>query len=150
VTTPLAARLDHGQRRLDGDGAAKKVDDLARRRTRAEYRGDARVFELVGIVLRNRRADDHDNIVGIVRLKAVNDPGNKRHVRARENRYPDGVGVFLNRGLHDLLRCLVQTRSTDRPPSILPRIVRAPSMWSRIRRRPPECWATRSIRPYSE
>jgi hypothetical protein len=39
--------------------------------------------------------------------------GTKGHVRAREDRQPDGVGVLLDHGLHDLLGGLMQAGVDD-------------------------------------
>ena len=51
----------------DGDGAAQEVDDLAGRRARPEDRGHAARLQLVGVVLRDRPADDDEDVVGAVR-----------------------------------------------------------------------------------
>ena len=50
--------------RSGSDGAAQEVDDLAGRRAGAEDRGDALRLELVGVVGRDRPADDDEHVVG--------------------------------------------------------------------------------------
>ena len=40
-------------------------------------------------------------------------PGEQGHMRAGENGQPDGVGIFLDDGLHDLLGRLVQAGVDD-------------------------------------
>ena len=45
--------------------------------------------------------------------KQLGHAGHERHVRAGEDRQSDGVGVLLDRGLHDLLGRLVEARVDD-------------------------------------
>ena len=52
-------------------------------------------------------ADDHEHVLGAVLAEPVEDAGDERHVRARQDRDPDRVGVLLDRRLDDLLRRLV-------------------------------------------
>ena len=49
------------------DCAAEEVDDLARRRARAEHRRDTLRLELVRVVGRDRAADDDEHVLGPVR-----------------------------------------------------------------------------------
>src|SRR5262249_50874215 len=53
-----------------------------------------------------------------VLAQAVEDARHERHVRAGEDRDADGVRVLLDRGLHDLLRRLVQARVDDLHPRV--------------------------------
>ena len=79
-----------------------------RGRARSEDRCDAlpvaRLRRLPGSSLRRARG-----LVCLVRPQALDDAGHERHVRPRENRDADRVGVFLDRGLDDLLRSLMET-----------------------------------------
>src|SRR5206468_8925643 len=51
----------------------------------------------------------------------VQQAGQQRHVRAREDGESDGVGIFLNRGIRDHLRGLVQPRVDDLEPRVAQR-----------------------------
>ena len=93
--------------------AAQEIDDRARRRARGEDLGDAEPLELVGVLRRNRAADDDEDVTRVVLAETLYDPRHQRHVRARENRDPDRVRVLLDRGLDDLLRRLVEARVDD-------------------------------------
>ena len=55
-------------------------------------------------------ADGDEHVVDALLVQQLDDPRHERHVRAREDRQPDGVGVLLDDGLDDLLRRLVQAR----------------------------------------
>ena len=50
---------------------------------------------------------------GIVALQLLDDEREERHVRAGEDREADAVGVFLDRGLHDLLGRLEESGVDD-------------------------------------
>ena len=73
----------------------------------------AQPLELVGVLRRDRAADDDEDITRVVLAETLYDPRHQRHVRARENRDPDRVRVLLDRGLDDLLRRLVEARVDD-------------------------------------
>ena len=62
---------------------------------------------------RDRAADDHEHVVGALVAQQLEDARHERHVRAREDRDADRVGVLLHDGLDDLLRRLVQARVDD-------------------------------------
>ena len=64
----------------------------------------------LGILVGDRAADDDEHVLGPVLAQPVEDPRDERHVRAGEDRDANGVRVLLDRGLHDLLRGLVETR----------------------------------------
>ena len=57
---------------------------------------------------RDRAADDDEHVLGLVRAQPVEDAWHERHVGAREDGHADGVGILLDRRLHDLLRRLVE------------------------------------------
>ncbi len=63
--------------------------------------------------LRDRSADDDEHVVAPVLAETVEDLGHERHVRAGEDRDPDGVGVLLHGRLDDLLRRLVEAGVDD-------------------------------------
>ena len=63
--------------------------------------------------LRDRAADDDEHVLEPLGLEPVEDPRDERHVRAREDRDADRVGVLLERGLDDLLGRLVQAGVDD-------------------------------------
>ena len=50
------------------------------------------------------------HVAGVLLAQQLDDPRDERHVRAREDRQADGVGVLLQHRLDDLLRRLVQAR----------------------------------------
>ena len=53
--------------------------------------------------------DRDDDVVDALLGEQLHDPRHERHVRARQNRQTDGVGVLLDHGLDDLLGRLVKT-----------------------------------------
>ncbi len=71
--------------------------------------GDTTCDQLGGIVGRDRSAHDDEHVVGLVRSQPLDDPRHEGHVRARQDRDPDGVGVLLDRRLDDLLGGLMET-----------------------------------------
>ena len=60
-------------------------------------------FKLGDIVGRNRAAHQHEDIPRPALTEHADDPRHERHVRPREDRDPDGVGILLDRRLDDLL-----------------------------------------------
>src|ERR671928_194691 len=56
------------------------------------------------VVRGDRAADDDQHVAGFVLAQEVDDARDERHVRAREDRDADRVGVLLDRRLDDLLR----------------------------------------------
>ena len=80
------------------------------------------LLQLLGVLGRNRPAEHDQHVLGTVLAQPVEDARDERHVRAREDRDADRVRVLLDRGLDDLLRCLVEagvdhlhTRVAERP-----------------------------------
>ena len=71
------------------------------------------LLQLGDVLLRDRAAHHEHDVAGALLVEQLGDPRHKRHVRAGEDRQPDGVGVLLEHGLHDLLRRLVQARVDD-------------------------------------
>src|SRR5215467_7679371 len=82
--------------------AFDEVDDLLQWCAGCEDLAHAGVFEALGILRRNRSAAEKYDIARIAAFQLLDDERKERHVRAGKNREPDAVGVFLNRGLHDL------------------------------------------------
>src|SRR2546426_4357006 len=64
--------------------------------------------------------EDHD-LAATFLPQQVQQAGQQRHVRAREDGESDGVGIFLNRGIRDHLRGLVQSRVDDLEPGVAQR-----------------------------
>ena len=56
---------------------------------------------------------EDEHVAEVAGAQLVHHPGEQREVRAAEQRQPDGVDVFLQRGLGDLLGRLVQTGVDD-------------------------------------
>ena len=79
----------------------------------SEDLGNASLLQLVGVLFRDRPADDDEHVLRAVLLQPVENPRDERHMRTREDRDADRVGVLLNRGLDDLLRSLVEPRVDD-------------------------------------
>ena len=78
-----------------------------------EHRGDALLAQRVRVGPRDRASDDHEHVVGALRAQQLQDARHERHVRAREDRDADRVGILLHDGLDDLLRRLMQARVDD-------------------------------------
>ena len=78
-----------------------------------EHRGHALLAQRVGVGSRDRAADEHEHVVGALAAQQLEDAGHERHVRAREDRDADGVGILLDDRLDDLLGRLVQPRIDD-------------------------------------
>ena len=55
-------------------------------------------------------AAEHEHVVEPALAQLVHHPREQRHVRARQHRQADGVGVLLQRGLGHLLGRLEQAR----------------------------------------
>ena len=85
------------------------VHDFGHAGAWCEDRGHSHRCQWRSIGLRNDAAAEDDDVVRSLSLQEVDDPRKQRHVRAREDRQADRVGILGERGAHDLLRCLVQT-----------------------------------------
>src|SRR5215471_4491765 len=96
-----------------GDSAFQEIDDLGRRRAGPEDAGDAELAQALGVLVRNRAADDDHHVLGAVLAQELEDARHERHVRAGEDGDPHRVSVLLDRGLDDLLRRLVEARVDD-------------------------------------
>src|SRR5207248_7724058 len=90
------------------DAGPEERDDVAGRSTGREDLRDAELLELGDVGSRDRPAYDHQHLAGAALAQQLDDPWHERHVRAGEDRDPDGVGILLDRGLDDLLRRLVE------------------------------------------
>src|SRR5215216_1871975 len=63
-------------------------------------------------------ADEHEDIFGLVLFEQLDYARDERHVGAREDGDADGIGVFLDCCLDDLLRGLVEARVDDLHPGV--------------------------------
>ena len=70
-------------------------------------------LQLLGVVRRDRAADDHQDVVRAGVPQPVDDAGHERHVRTGEDRDADRVRILLDRRLDDLRRRLVKARVDD-------------------------------------
>ena len=71
--------------------------------------GDTDLFELGDIGDGDDSTAEHHHFIESPLPEELEDTGKERHVRAGEQREADGIGIFLQGGLGDLLRRLVQT-----------------------------------------
>ena len=74
-----------------------------------EHLRDAELLQLGDVVVGDRPADNQHHVLRALAPEQLGDPRHERHVRARQDREPDRVGVLLKHGLDDLLGRLVQT-----------------------------------------
>ena len=74
---------------------------------------DAQLLELGDVGVGDDAAAEDDDVARVALGEQLDDPREQRHVRAGEDRQPDGVGVLLDRRLDDLLRRLVQAGVDD-------------------------------------
>src|SRR4029078_5026772 len=79
---------------------------------------DAGALELGDVVGRDDAAAEHQDLTGAALAELLHDPWEERHVRARVAREPDRVGVFLDRGLGDLLGCLMESGVSELSPRV--------------------------------
>src|SRR5262245_46972357 len=86
------------------------LHDLRKRRTHREHAAHAEGQQRLD-VLRGDGPADHDvDVGGALRAQSFQDTAGERQVRAREDRQPHHVHVFLNRFLHDLLGGALEPR----------------------------------------
>ena len=71
------------------------------------------LLQLVRVVVRDRPADDDDDVVRALGGEQLDDARHERHVRAGEDRDADRVRVLLDRRLDDLLGRLVEAGVDD-------------------------------------
>ena len=101
-------------RRHPATACAFRYSTMAGRRgARREYHRDALRAQRLGVRARDRAADDHEHVVGPLVAQQLEDARHERHVRAREDRDADHVGVLLDDGLDDLLGGLMEARVDD-------------------------------------
>ena len=93
--------------------APQEVDDLGSGAPGVKISATPCSLSATTSSLRDRAADDDEHVLRAVLAQAVEDPRDERHVRAGEDRDPDGVRVLLDRRLDDLLRRLVEARVDD-------------------------------------
>ncbi len=87
--------------------------DLGQRRSGREDPSDAQGLEAGDVVVGYDPADHQQHVLAALGLEKVDDARDEDTMRAREEREPQGVGVFLNDRLDDLLGRLVQPRVDD-------------------------------------
>ena len=87
--------------------------DGCKRRARREERGDTDLLERGDVVIGDDAAAEHHHVAEAPLAQQLQHPAEQRHVRAREQREPDGVGVLLQRRLRHLLGRLVQAGVDD-------------------------------------
>ena len=85
----------------------------AERRAGREDPGDAQRFEPGDVVVGDDPADQQQHVLAALGLEEVDDARDEHEVGTREQREPEGVGVFLDDRLDDLLGRLVQTGVDD-------------------------------------
>ena len=88
-------------------------DDVVGARARREDLCDAELLELGDVVFRNDPAAEHRYVAAALLLQLGEDLREQRHVRAREDRQPDGVDVLLHGRLGDHLGRLVKPGVDD-------------------------------------
>ena len=66
-------------------------------RPRREHGGNTELSQLCSVVLGNRASHNNKNVFKSLRLQAIKDPWNERHVCTRKDRDADGVSILLQR-----------------------------------------------------
>ena len=87
--------------------------DLVERRARGEDPRDASQFQGRDVVVRDDAADDQEDVLTTLTLQEVDDARHEDEMRPRQERETEDVGVLLDDGLDDLLRCLVKSGVDD-------------------------------------
>jgi hypothetical protein len=87
--------------------ALDEVDDVRRRAAGSEDLGDPELLEFGDVIRWDGPADGDDDVVGPLLPEKLHDFRHQRHMRARQDRQSDRVGIFLDHGLRDLLGRLV-------------------------------------------
>src|SRR3954454_11714605 len=95
-----------------------EVDDRLRRGARREHLRHTELLELRDVVGRDRAAHGQQHVVDALLAQELDDARHQGHVRARQDRQADGVGVLLDHGRDDLLGRLVQARVDDLHPGV--------------------------------
>ena len=98
-----------------GRAAVTKRDDVARRRAGREDLADTLGLQPRDVLGRHDAAAEDQHVVDALLAQELEDPAEQVVVRAGQDREPDGVDVFLDRGRDDLLGALVEARCR-RPP----------------------------------
>src|SRR5579884_2023091 len=101
--------------------ALDPVDQVLRRGFGVEDVADAEGLELRDVVFLDHAAADHDDVVDLALHQQLHDAREDGHVRAGEDAHADDVDVLLDRGVHDHLGRLVQTRVDDFHPRVAER-----------------------------
>jgi len=83
------------------------------RRTGSEDLTHALLFQLSGVGIGNNTAAENENVSEIAIAQFFHHTREEGEVRAGQQRQPNGVDVFLERRLGDLLGSLMQTRVND-------------------------------------
>jgi len=109
------------------------VDQIRRRRARAEELADALRVQLVHILLRDDAATGEEKVVAAGFGEEILDACEQRHVGAAQHRQADNIHVLLNGGVGDHLRRLVQPGVDDFHAGVAAR--GGDDVWVEIRRR---------------
>src|ERR1700682_1575069 len=92
---------------------ADELNNVIHGRTGLEDSRHADFLETFDILIGDDAANQHQHVVHFVLLQQIHHPRNDGVVRPRENREPDDLHVFLQRGTDDHLRRLAQTGVDD-------------------------------------
>src|SRR3989442_6733504 len=104
----IASHLDGGP-----DVVVDETHDVLRRSAGSEQLLDADRLQPGHVLGRNDATAEDDHVVGALLLEQLDHALEEIVVGARKHAEPDGVGVFLHRGGHDLLGRLVKPGVDD-------------------------------------
>jgi hypothetical protein len=88
----------------------QELNDRPSRCAGSENLGDAALLECLRLVVGDGSADQHEHVVGALAVQSLDHARHQCHMRTREDRESDGIGILLNRRLDDLVGRLVQPR----------------------------------------
>src|SRR5262245_21708021 len=108
--------LDAGARVLVDEG-----DDLLHRRPGQEDPFHPDLAQPRNVDVRDDAPDDDEHVVEALLFEQLHDARADVHVRPRQDRQADGVGVFLERGADDLLGGLAEAGVDDLHPRVAQR-----------------------------
>src|ERR1017187_6045417 len=97
ATCWLSLLIASGTLRSGGDTLADKIDDGLRGGFRKKNFGNAGVFQSWNVGLGNNPADQHRHVIHAFCAQEFHEPRAECVVRARKNRKPDYIDIFLYR-----------------------------------------------------
>ena len=100
---------------------ADVIDEIGRRRSGAEQLARTETLELVHVFLRDDSAAGDQHVVAAGFAEQVEHAREQRHVRPAQDREPDDVRIFLDGGVRDHLRRLMEARVDDLHPGVAER-----------------------------